>query len=164
MAESNPAGLKRERESMPDDSKQPEAARQRSSHCYLRVFTVHDDPFDNCNPEERDWKAIAADDELQAKAVYAALYRGDALAYADGSWAEVFRADEIEATSWPERLRPKAPGRLRDLESLRLCGFAGEGEPHCESCGFASLGIEEYMVCDRCDQCAECGHLMECDR
>lgn len=40
---------------------------------------------------------------------------------------------------------------------LRKAGFTSEDGKMCDSCGLNDFEIEEFLVCDDCNQCPECG-------
>lgn len=55
------------------------------------------------------------------------------------------------------------PYLVADDKTLRLMGWEMEGDRRCDSCGLASMDIEEFEVCDTCMQCAVCGFSGDCN-
>lgn len=123
----------------------------------IQLYSIHDDPTHETANEERWWCAVWAESLTDALDIAAKHYGGDG--------PEPYRnLLEGEPCQNQERLcayTPENPGMERRFKVLRLAGWREEGERTCDTCGLASLGIEEYEVCDECGQCKECG--CECD-
>jgi hypothetical protein len=41
-------------------------------------------------------------------------------------------------------------------------GWRYDEEHVCQACGLYACGIEEFAVCEECDQCLSCGHAKGC--
>ena len=129
----------------------------------LPAWSIHDDPGEHCHWDERNWLAVAAESEEHARVLAAAFNQGEAPRDEfDWKTAFVIRGP-IDTTIWPERLQPQYPQLIRDPECLRLLGWCDDGERDCESCGLASMGLDQYAICDNCDCCKECCDCVVCE-
>ena len=121
----------------------------------MKLYAIHDDPSHNTDIFERWWCLVWAKNDSEALDIAAVNYSGDG--------PEPFR-NLLEANALDQEKQdrlsaftPENPCVERRIYVMRLAGFHEEGEPACDTCGLASLWLEEFTVCDECGQCLECG-------
>lgn len=95
----------------------------------------------------------------------------EAIAYAKTIYSgECHSSDElniwcISETDDDFRFQPEKEGTNEECRAsvLREAGWRDESDTLCDGCGLASLGYDEWAVCNECNLCPECAEEEESD-
>lgn len=80
--------------------------------------------------------------------------------YNNGEACDGFDFIQIRATRCKEAdefAKGDLPYSEHNERILRKAGFTSEDGRLCDICGLNDFGIEDFLVCDDCYQCKECG-------